>query len=867
MQHLPPIHWLSAPGTPDPALLGGKAHRLALLARRGLPVPDGFVLGPGAFRQSLARLGIREIGDRAEECVAALRRVPLAPELEAALADALRRLGGGPVAVRSSALDEDAADRSFAGQYRSYLGLVELQEVVDAIRETWASAFDQRVQAYRDASARGAGARRPLPSLGAGGMAVLVQRMVDARTSGILFTANPLSGSTREMTLEAGPGLGDELAAGTVHPDLWVLARTPRAPHGEAPSCRDHTPAPGRSQPLLAEQEVVALGRLGLRAEVLLGGPQDVEWSLDREGAAWLLQARPITTLRGALDATRTSEALWTQRFSGERWNAQASTLGWSVMQPVLHHFIEWEDATERFLGGAPPTMLYHGVPYFNIGIFRHLVFRLPGMAPIQFMLEFFPPEEQEVLRRKRVYLPNLGLMGSIFGQVFRERRWRRYRFNFLTNHQVWEEFLPGFVREMETVDAAFDDLDAGLAQVQHARELIVRYVSIHLLSLLFANVFYQLLGAALEGWAGDRDHQLRAALTAAPAENRTVAGHKAMWKLAGLAQQLPQVNDALLDGDAAPSRAELQALPEGERFVRALDEFLVEFGHRSSASWEIFAARWSEDPAVVMAMIASYLRGGIHTDPYLNEERHQQAFRQAREQLAAQLRHTRGQRWLPWRRLLVEQLLDLTRNYMGLRENQRFYFDHLLFRTKRVFLRIGELLCEAGDLDDPGDVSFLEVEELQRLCRGELDRADARAAIEARRRQTAADRDADHPEFLEGGAPLPSDLEHRRTLSGMGISPGKVTGAVRILRHPGEVRKLHRGDILVARATDPGWTPLFLTAGGLIMELGSMLSHGAVVAREYALPAVVNVANATRRLRDGQEVTVDGARGLVYIL
>jgi len=267
------------------------------------------------------------------------------------------------------------------------------------------------------------------------------------------------------------------------------------------------------------------------------------------------------------------------------------------------------------------------------------------------------------------------------------------------------------------------------------------------------------------------------------------------------------------------------------------------------------------------MEMIAGYLRGGIHTDPYVNEERHQQAFRAARQQLGRQLRRTRWQRVLPWRKALVEQLVDLTRSYMSLRENQRFYFDHLLFRTKGVFQRLGQLLADEGRLERAGDISYLEIDEVERLVRGRLEPDEAHEIVAHRRHQALADRGSDHPEFLVGGAPLPGDLDARRTLSGTGISPGKVTGAVRILRSPGEVRKLHRGDILVARATAPGWTPLFLTAGGLIMELGSMLSHGAVVAREYALPAVVNVTNATRRLHDGQEVSLDGAKGLVYIL
>jgi len=839
--------------------MGNKATRLARLARNGMPVPEGFCLGPQAFWQSLRRLGVTDLTDRRSECLDALRSVSLGPEIEAAVADALRRLGGGPFAVRSSALDEDVAESSFAGQYRSILGLDGLAEVLVAIRETWASYFDARVESYR--TARGNDTARA-------GMAVLVQRMVDASRSGILFTVNPLNGSPHELTLEASLGLCEELASGNVHPDQWVCRRPLRSRSRDGIEILEMTPAPGRDEPLLQDEEVLLLARTGLKIESMLGAPQDIEWSMDGDGNPWLLQSRPITSLEQSLTRERRSRLLWTQRFSGERWTQQASPLGWSVIQPVLHHFIHWEEASQRYLHDSTPTMLYRGVPYFNISIFRHLVFRLPGMAPIQFLLEFFPPDEQEALRRRRLYLPNMGLVASIMRQVVRERRWRRYQFNFLTNHKVWERFVPRFLADLERLDDRFGTVDEGLREYRKARDLIYEYVEIHLLSLLFANIFYQLLGASLGRWAGDHDHQLRSALTSAPSRNRTVEGHKALWKLAGLAQQIPAIDAALTSSEEIPSLDELARLTDGQPFADAVEGFLDEYGHRSAASWEIFATRWSEDPTAVLQMIAGYLRGGIHTDPYLNEERHQQAYLAALERLDDQLRSTPLRKLLPWRAATSRALLEMTQVYMRLRENQRFHFDQLLYELKRILLRVGELLASEGKLEAPDDIVLLEIDEIRQLAHGALPTEVARERIARRREQGYRDREADHPEFLVGeGMPVPSALDERRVLTGMGISPGRITGKVRVLRDLRESRKLERGDILVTRATDPGWTPLFLTAGGLVMELGSLLSHGAVVAREYALPAVVNVANATRRLHDGQEIALDGAKGMIYIL
>ncbi len=857
MQLTAPIHWLHADGTPDPSQMGGKGARLARLARAGFPVPEGFCLGPGAFRQALLRLGVPDDERVDQECLAALRRISLGPDLEAALANALRRLGGGPVAVRSSAVDEDGSQRSFAGQYRSHLHRNGLGDVLGAVQDIWASYFDRRVRAYRGSAP---GTDR--------GMAVLVMRMVDARASGILFTVNPITGAPREMTAEVAPGVGDRLAAGGVHPDLWICSRPLRARRGGPVEVIETAPAPARAHTSLEDREVLEVARLGLRVEELLAAPQDIEFCVDGAGQAWLLQSRPITALREALSRRRDSTNLWTQRFSGERWTDQATPLGWSIMQPVLHHFVHWEDASRRYLHDAPATMLHRGVPYFNITIFRHLIFRLPGMAPIQFMLEFFPQEEQEELRRRPVYLPNLGLVGSVFRQVFAERRWRRYRFNFLTNHKVWERYQPEFEARIADLRTSFDDPVAGLEAFQEAKDLILRYVEIHLLSLLFANISYQLLGVALRRWASDRDHQILAALTAAPTENRTVDGHKAMWKLASLAQQLPAVDARLRSSDGPPTLDELAGLPDGELFTGAVGDFLGEFGHRSSASWEIFAPRWSEDPRQVLQMVAGYLKGGIHTDPYLNEERHHLAYRVAVDKLGRALRRGPLQRVLPWKSPSTRALVELTRSYMRLRENQRFYFDQLLFQIKRIFERIGDLLVRQGRLERSDDVVLLELDEVEQLVAGTLSPDVAASRVAERRARAEANCTADHPDFLVGeGMPVPSEMDERRVLHGMGISPGRIRGTVRVLRDLSDTRKLRRGDILVTRATDPGWTPLFLTAGGLVMELGSLLSHGAVVAREYALPAVVNVTNATRRLHDGQEVALDGAQGLVYIL
>lgn len=824
----------------------------------------------------------------------ALQSRPLSPELLAELGPACTRLldldlGAGPAlfAVRSSAAGEDAVDHSHAGQFDSVLNLRGLTRIEDAVRRVWSSWYSERAVEYR------LHARLAVPWCPP--MAVLVQRMIPPRASGILFTAHPVTGDRQSMVLEAGPGLGEALAQGRVHPDYFVLLKPRRPgdplritergiadkrwrlePLPPGSGTLDFRPLPAKDQkkPCLDDAELQQIGAFGLQIEGLLGCAADVEWTIDPSGRLFLLQARPVTALRERARPSarelRARPLLWTQRFSGERWTEQATPLGWSIIQPVLHHFIEWDQASARWLDATPPTRLIRGRPYFNISIFRHLVFAPPGTSPPEFVLEMFPADEQAELRAGAPPLPNLGLVASIFAQVFSEKRWRRYRYNLLTNHRDWEAFRPGFERRVAELPLDFRTAADGLQAVEAARGLMVEYMGIHLLSLLFAHLFYEALNTALASWVGLEGEAIRSALVADPVENRTLQTNKALWRLAQEAEAQPAVAAALRAGTLGSAES-LAELPGGPEFSGALDTFLAEFGHRSSASYEVFATRWADTPDMVLSLVAACLRGGERAveDPEVQESRRAEERSQAERLVRHRMRRTLRRKLLPWRQQLFRWLLEHCRKYMALRENQRFAFDRLLLRTKRIFERIGALLERDGQLAGGDDLVFLELPEVEALIVGRLGIAEAAERVARRRAEFAANLDLAHPDFLEGSEPdaLPTGGPDSATrLHGMPISPGRVRGTVRVLRSLDEVDKLQRGDILVARATDPGWTPLFLTAGGVILELGSILSHGAVVAREYGLPAVVNVENATRVLRDGMDVTLDGDRGRIVV-
>ena len=812
------------------AEVGGKAAWLARLAAAGLPVPPGLVVPVEVFRDFLERNGLWDAARRGDP---GLDAAILAGRLDPAFAGRLRteaaRLGDR-LAVRSSAVDEDERESSFAGQYETVLGVSPGDETEAALLRCWASAYGQRARAYRKGEV-----------ISPAGMAVIVQRLVDARCAGVLFTVNPVDGSWREMTIEAAWGLGEAVVSGHVVPDFYrvqrprrppgparrILGRTtltliedrvqpqvdqwvyPRGP-GQTGLQRVPVPASRVGAPKLLQADVLRLARLGLRVEATLGGPQDVEWAADERLRFYVLQARPVTTSR---DVGRQGPVIWTRRFVGERWTEPATPLGWSIIRDLLDWFIAYPETSRRLLGGEPSSRLVRSAPYFNVTVFRHLAFKLPGMPPPRFMLELLPPAEVERWVRRHAEAPDLRVYASIFETTFRERRWERFRWNLFTNWRAWDQFEARLDDALTGPDSArlvgpVRDLSDARARVVAMQDLAREYVKVHICSLLFANIWYQVAEGALRG-AGKA--ALAPDLLRPPEQNWTGRTNHALWRLG--------------------------------RGALSMEAFLAGFGHRASSSWEMFSARWWEQPdhALLLARAAA-----SQPDPAIR------AAEQERRTVAARAQ-VKG---------LTGALVDLASVYLRLREDQRFHFDRLLWAWKRIYLWMeGELELS---------IRFLERAELDALLDGVLSREDAARLIERRARAWSAEQDRrqagdEPPEFLLGEE-LAAMPDTGPRIQGLGISPGVVTGPARVLRQISAAGALKPGEILVARATDPGWTPLFLVAGGLVLEQGGLLSHGAVVAREYRVPAVSNVPGATNRLRDGQVLTVDGSRGLVWV-
>jgi pyruvate,water dikinase len=312
------------------------------------------------------------------------------------------------------------------------------------------------------------------------------------------------------------------------------------------------------------------------------------------------------------------------------------------------------------------------------------------------------------------------------------------------------------------------------------------------------------------------------------------------------LAQLLNPEEKAVLTAGVIPT--------DNTPFTARLRGFLNEYGHRASASWEIFSPRWNDQPEILAPLILAQTAAGPKHRQQRQRELHDQALKRLHDTFG------RGPK-----RLAFNSLLKLTQKYLLLRENQRFWFDHLLYATQQNLYTLGRFLKSRGDLGAPEDIAYLTIDEARGLTRGILSATDAAEWVKRRRKQRNDALSAAPPVFLQGDAGVGLRLPKGR-LEGLGISAGRVRGVVRLIHRLKDAGRLQPGDILVTRTVDPGWTPLFARAGGVVLELGSILSHGAVVAREYGIPGVVNIDEVTSRLRDGQEVTLDGTRGLVWV-
>ena len=859
------------------ASVGGKAANLGELTRiAGLQVPPGFCVGVRAYARMLQRIpGIDGLLDRlsglspadhagiraaSAQVRARIEAEPPGDDLAAAVAAAHARLGAGVAcAVRSSATAEDLPNASFAGQQDSWLNVIGVDQVLRHVGLCWASLFTERAVAYRLRNGFGHRAVR---------MAVVVQAMVAPRASGVAFTADPVNGNRKVATVEACFGLGQALVAGAAAADAWkvrgdaIVERTiRRKPQALAPAAAGGVVAqaiePARQAgPALSDAQVVRLARLARRIEAHFGQPQDIEWCLARDGRGdagfQIVQSRPITTLfpvpAADDDAPRVYVSVGHQQMYTD------------PMRPLGISFRQLSNAGMREAGGRMFVDVARAMstPSGRAGLLGMLGRGDPliGDALATLIERGFIPEHAEPAQstpdQPQAHAPHTRPSTpdeadpAIIGVLAAEN----------------EAALARLERDLR--GRSGPALMATLAENVQVMNRVVLFDPRIYATLMLGIEASWWLDEHVERWLGEKN--VADILTRSAPGNVTSQMGLALLDVADAIRPHPQVV-ALLERALEQGRGDgildmLPAVPGGVGAREALQAWLDRYGMRCTGEIDITCPRWHERPSLLLPALLGHVR---HAEPGAAARRFAQGLQDAREKEADLLRRLRALPDGARKAARTQRMIDRLRTFIGYREYPKYAMVRHFDVYRRALLEEADRLVRAGVLRERDDIGYLRFEELQEVVRTRV----ADPALIERRRQAFRDQHA-----LATPRVLTSEGEsvagrYRRdglpdgALVGLAVSAGTVEGRARVV-HDMAHAQLEPGDILVTACTDPSWTPLFVGIAGLVTEVGGQMTHGAVIAREYGLPAVVSVEHATRLIRDGQRIRVHGAEGYV---
>lgn len=877
---------LSFPGVADAdvARVGGKALSLLRLAAAGLDVPPGAVLTTDVFRpwvdaltQSAAWAELRraESQDWPVRC-AELRELARGlawTEAQRADLTALRALLGDDAlcAVRSSSPDEDLVAASFAGGYETRLG-VRGSELEPAIRACFCSALEARVLTYkRD---------RGLDPFSLG-MAVIVQRQLASRVSGVGFSVNPLTNDQDEAVVDASWGLGEPIVAGRVTPDHWVVDKISGEVLEEVPGSKQtalrvaagggtvesEPDADAARRPSLTTAELSELTEMIGRVETLFGAPVDVEWAFE-QSTLWILQARPVTTCVPLPEQLQTAPGERRRLYvdvglsSGFTIDAPVSPMGLGVARQWLGEALRmlFGRSWERFTRDDAYLFCAGGRIYCDVSNMLWLA----GPRRLAKSLEISDALTAQILgaideRRYRaprrpawarpgmlLHLPRVlwsfrrALWNTGCALIVPGRFWRRYC-----------ERIEAY--ESRLARAEDESLSADAYRCRYAAVTMRHFWETSGPALIPAVVAQSVIRWIVRG-RSEEERELGDRVQRGFSGNLVVQMGVA---IADLAARLEPAE--VEDLESLARRVEAREMPE--RFLEAWDRFIERFGGRGPGEMDIACPRYGDDPRLALRQIGPL----VGARPGRGPAELQQAQVAARERAFDELCSRLG----PLRRWLLRWAYRRIDRFGGERDTPKHHILMYLNGVRRRLLQDGERLVDAGRLARREHVFDVTLEDLTAAAADpDLDlqarRADRTRFLELLRRQVRH-----FPPVIDSRGRIlrrPPRAERPGELVGIPISPGTVRGRARVLTRHDE-KPVQAGEILVAYTTDPGWTPLFASAEAILLEIGGVLQHGAIVAREYGKPCVAGIERLTSKLRDGQRIEVDGGAGLVRLL
>lgn len=854
--------------------VGGKAINLGKLLNADFPVPPGLVITTQAYYGHIKTPAIKntlqklltqldttdeeELHTISKKIKELITKTPHKPEFVKTLNTQLKTLSKDSTwAVRSSATAEDLPEASFAGQQDTYLNIT-TKETAAYVKSCWASYWNQRAISYRQ--------QNNIDHLN-GGVAVIVQTMVDATKSGVMFTSDPRNKRADTIILESIYGLGEAIVSGMVTPDQYAIDKKSGKIIKENINTKEKklvlsqgkntikTVAKNQqNKPSLTPKQISQLITLGKKIEAHFNSPQDIEWSFQKN-SLYILQTRPITTLE------EPDEILWTRGYGDEYWTDVASPLYVSLLGRYLEDYVTKEGA--KIMGynevlGHDLIRIHKSHAYFNTNVLESVFTYYPKFARTKELLNYFPLTQQD--RIQKLPTKTMKLLASQIRIALFDPDGKVGR-----TDKAYKQWCKQFLADMEEFDQA--DLSNYTNEELHNtfKKMEQSYLK-HYQLIRYGMVSHSIatnliIKKWLENWLDDKNGELYSKIISGLPGNKTVETNIAIARLASLAQQHPTIKASLQKDKPKTFLTKLKHNTSWQDYNTAYQEFLKNYGHRCHTR-EVYYPCWINNQEQIIMILASLIDNQDLDLSDLEIQKRAERLK-TEEHLYEQIAK---KRFGFLKKLIFKTVLNYAQIYLTFRENQRFYLDHQHLRQRRLFLEYGKRFYEQKLIKDPNDIFFLSKEDIFEIAKGTKDIDMSK--LKKQKDDFFKNQGKLPPKFIQGNTEFDDtiiDDKNSLTITGVGCSPGITTGTVRIIKDVSELGKIKNNEILITRNTDPAWTPIFKKLSGLITETGGILSHGAVVSREYGIPAVTAVKNATTLFKNGQTITLDGNQGIIY--
>lgn len=851
--------------------VGGKGANLGEMTKAGFPVPGGFCVSTSAYQSFIAKSAVMshffarldkinpenldEIRVVGKEIRTHLENVPIPADIRASILQAWEKVGSGKAyAVRSSATAEDLPTASFAGQQDTYLNVIGSEQLIHSIQKCWASLFTDRAISYR---AKNRFDHRQVF------LSVVVQEMIFPDVSGIMFTADPISGNRNITSIDASFGLGEALVSGLVSADLYQvrqeriiqkkISKKKIAIYSipEGGTVTKELSDEKQQAEALSDAQIIELAKLGQKIEAHYGTEQDIEWCLS-DGNFYIVQSRPITSLFPV------------PHIQDSRLHALVSVGHIQMMTEAMKPF-----GLSMFKIAIPISYEAGGRIYGDLTsllCFKPLRKRIPkvllnmdermGSA----ILEFLDRSDVE-LPSKRIPFRKIAPIARIVGKTIAKNL-------FIADPEKSRTLVNNLMEQ--SVQNSKDNVLApsGAARImgieQDLKNLFLRdlpsVVPFWVTGVIASNLIHKL---AQKWQCNTKDLEIL---------NRSLPGNVTselglmIGDLADIVREHPQLAEHLQTRMDENFYDGLDTLPGGRQFHKQMEEFMNRYGMRCPGEIDISRPRWREAPTTLVPAIMSHMRTVRRGEHRVKFEQGTREAEKAALELIADVRNRKGR----IQARILSRLIKVYRGLGGLREHHKYLVIQHFDIFRQAILEEARSLVKKGALEHETDVFYLSINEIYALANGTFTE-NARHLVVNRKKQFEYNQKLVPPRFMTSEGEVMTGRRRQvnapeGALIGTPVSSGVVEGYAKVVLHPEEA-KLNPGEIMIAPFTDPGWTPLFHSAKALVMEVGGMMTHGAVVAREYGIPAVVGIDNATEILKDGTYIRIDGSEGYVQIL